>query len=192
MVRINLLPWREQRRREQQRQFVISLLTVVVVAGALVYGVDRQIQAETEAQQTRNHFLEQEIARIDKRIAKIRDLESTKKKLLARMTVIQELQHNRPLSVHLMDALVRTLPDGVYLTGFSQKGTALKIEGIAQSNARVSNYMRNIDHSRWLTKPRLKVIETQKVKGRRVAVFTLQAQLQANPGTGLEQEAMAQ
>jgi type IV pilus assembly protein PilN len=130
-------------------------------------------------QEGRNLYLEGEIKSLDARIVKIKDLESTKAKLLARMNVIQELQSNRPLSVHLMDELVRTLPDGVYLSKVTQKGAGLTMEGVAQSNARVSAYMRNIDGSLWIGSPKLNVIETKTEDRRRIAEFTLLANQKA-------------
>ncbi|WJW75688.1 PilN domain-containing protein [Thiohalobacter sp. IOR34] len=175
MAHINLLPWREKKRKEQQQEYAF-IVGGVAVLGALVWGLAHmQMESFIEGQQGRNSFLQREIASLNKEIEKIKDLESTKSKLLARMNVIQELQSNRPLSVHLMDELVRTIPDGVYLTALEQKGTLLTLEGKAESNARVSAYMRNIDNSLWLGNPRLEVIETEIIDRRRVAKFTLLA-----------------
>jgi type IV pilus assembly protein PilN len=125
-------------------------------------------------QGTRNAFLEQEIIVLDQRIGRIKDLEKQKADLLARMNVIQELQSSRPESVHLMDEMVRTLPDGVYLNKLTQKGKQLSMKGIAQSNARVSDYMRNIDSSQWLSDPSLDLIKTTEENRRRLANFQLQ------------------
>ena len=175
MARINLLPWREWERKRKQREF-----TGMVAAGALFAAITvvighMQMEGMIGDQEDRNRFLEGEIKSLDERIVKIKDLESTKAKLLARMNVIQELQSNRPLSVHLMDELVRTLPDGVYLKKFTQKGGQLTLDGVAQSNARVSAYMRNIDGSLWVGNPKLNVIETKTAERRRIAEFTLLA-----------------
>jgi len=124
-------------------------------------------------QNQRNAFLKTQIAVLDQRIGRIKELEKMKADLLARMNVIQELQRSRPESVHLMDELVRSLPDGVYLKSFTQKGRSLDMAGVAQSNARVSDYMRNIDASDWLTAPRLDLIKTTEVRRTRVANFNL-------------------
>ena len=175
MARINLLPWREELRKEKQREFAFTMAGAAIVGGLLVLMAHMQINGMIESQNVRNQFIEGEIAKLDKRIAEIRNLESTKAKLLARMNVIQQLQSNRPLSVHLLDEIVRTLPEGAYLNKIEQKGSDLTFSGVAQSNARVSAYMRNIDGSAWLSKPKLDVIQTEKEQRKRVAKFNLQA-----------------
>lgn len=179
MARINLLPWREWERKRKQREFAGMAAAGAVFAAIAVFIGHIQMENMIGGQEDRNRFLEAEIKTLDERIVKIKDLESTKSKLLARMNVIQELQSNRPVSVHLMDELVRTLPDGVHLKKFTQKGTELTMEGIAQSNARVSAYMRNIDGSLWVGNPKLNVIETKSEDRRRVAEFTLLASQKA-------------
>jgi type IV pilus assembly protein PilN len=121
----------------------------------------------------RNSFLQSEINILNQRIGRIKELEKMKDDLLARMNVIQELQSSRPESVHLLDELVRTLPDGVYLDNFAQKNRTLEMNGKAQSNARVSDYMRNIDNSQWLTSPHLDLITSSQSKRNRVANFKL-------------------
>lgn len=179
MARINLLPWREWERKRKQREFTGMVAAGAVFAAIAVIIGHMQMEGMISNQQERNRYLEGEIKSLDARIVKIKDLESTKAKLLARMNVIQELQSNRPLSVHLMDELVRTLPDGVYLNKFTQKGADLTMEGVAQSNARVSAYMRNIDGSLWIGNPKLNVIETKTADRRRIAEFTLLASQKA-------------
>ncbi|MBI5460808.1 MAG: PilN domain-containing protein [Gammaproteobacteria bacterium] len=175
MARINLLPWREWERKRKQREFagMAAAGALLAVIGVIIGHI--QMEGMISAQEERNSYLQGEIKTLETRIAKIKDLESTKDKLLARMNVIQELQSNRPLSVHLMDELVRTLPEGVYLKKFAQKGSELTMDGAAQSNARVSAYMRNIDGSLWVGNPKLNVIETKTEDRRRVAEFTLLA-----------------
>ncbi len=175
MARINLLPWREWERNRKQREFAVMAAGGAILAALIVVFAHIQMEAMIGGQNDRNNYLKTEIAALDKRIEKIKDLESTKAKLLARMNVIQQLQSNRPISVHLLDELVRTLPDGVHLNKFTQQGTSLTMEGVAQSNARVSAYMRNIDGSPWLENPKLNVIETKTEDRRRVADFTLLA-----------------
>lgn len=175
MAHINLLPWREELRKEKQQQFAVIGVGTAVVGGLLILLTHMQMNGLIEQQNNRNKFLETEIAALDDKIAKIKDLEKTKADLLARMDIIQQLQHSRPQSVHLMDELVYTLPDGVFLNSITQKGNALTMSGVAQSNARVSAYMRNIDNSQWMGKPRLDVIETKEDKNRRTATFVLRA-----------------
>ncbi|MAT64432.1 MAG: pilus assembly protein PilN [Gammaproteobacteria bacterium] len=188
MARINLLPWREELRAQQQKDFVVQVV-LAAVFGAAIWGLWHMQMAQTiENQNSRNGFLQAEIKKLDKEIREINDLEKTKANLLARMNVIQELQSNRPMSVHLMDELVRTLPEGVHLTRLQQNETKLSIDGVAQSNARVSAYMRNIDASDWLTNPGLQVIETKKQERSRSAEFTLTAR-QKNADAEANQDA---
>jgi len=175
MARINLLPWREWERKRKQREFAGMAAAGAILAAVVVVIGHFQMEGMISAQEERNSYLQGEIKTLEARIEKIKELESTKDKLLARMNVIQELQSNRPLSVHLMDELVRTLPEGVHLNKFTQKGSELTMNGIAQSNARVSAYMRNIDGSLWVGNPKLNVIETKSEERRRIAEFTLLA-----------------
>ena len=174
MAHINLLPWREELRKQKQKEFAFTAGGAVVVAGLIVLLGHFHVDGLIDNQNMRNSFLETEIASLNKRIGRIKELEAMKENLLARMNVIQELQRSRPESVHLMDELVRTLPDGVYLKSFRQAAKKLTMTGVAQSNARVSDYMRNIDANDWLTAPRLELIQTTKSNRRRVANFTMQ------------------
>jgi type IV pilus assembly protein PilN len=175
MAKINLLPWREEIRKQKQREFVTSAAGGALVAALIVLLAHFHIDGLIDNQNLRNEFLKTQIAVLDERIGRIKELERMKADLLARMNVIQELQRSRPESVHLMDELVRTLPDGVYLNSFTQKGRSLEVAGVAQSNARVSDYMRNIDASDWLTAPRLDLIKTTEKNRTRVANFNLRA-----------------
>ena len=188
MARINLLPWREELRAQQQKDFLVQV-GLAAVFGAAIWGLAHmQMAGMIEHQDSRNSYLQAEIKKLDKEIREIDDLEKTKTNLLARMNVIQELQSNRPMSVHLMDELVRTLPEGVHLNSFRQNETKLTFEGVAQSNARVSAYMRNIDASEWLDNPGLQVIETRKQERARTAEFTLTAR-QRNADVQADQDA---
>jgi type IV pilus assembly protein PilN len=182
MAHINLLPWREELRKQKQQQFAVVTGGAAVVGALLVLLAHLQMVGMIEKQNQRNNFLETEIAALDQQIAKIKDLEKTKAALLARMDIIQQLQHSRPQSVHLMDQLVYTLPDGVFLNKIEQKAANLTLNGTAQSNARVSAYMRNIDGSDWMANPKLDVIETKDKddERRRTAEFVLRAD-QATP-----------
>jgi len=175
MVRINLLPWREIRRKERERLFYSVAAGSAVLMGLVVFYAHIHINGLIDGQRTRNQFLEKEITEVDKRIREIKELESQKKKLLARMKVIQQLQSSRPVAVHLFDEIVKTIPDGVYLTALDQKGSNITLTGIAQSNARVSAFMRNLDTSQWLGNPKLDVIERTTQGRQRSSKFTLQA-----------------
>jgi len=173
MAHINLLPWREELRKQKQQEFGIVAVSSVIIAGLIVLLAHFHVDGMISNQNQRNAYLESEIEILNKRIGRIKELEAMKQNLLARMNVIQELQGSRPESVHLLDELVRTLPEGVHLKKFTQKSKALTMTGIAESNARVSDYMRKIDTSEWLTGPHLNVIKTTNVGRRRIANFTL-------------------
>ena len=173
MAKINLLPWRQEQRKEQQRQFltIMGLSLVLVVVGILA--VHLQYARMIGVQESRNAYLQKHITEVEKQIREINELASKKDRLLARMEIIQQLQRNRPEIVRLFDELVRVLPEGVHLQALKQQGSNLQMLGIAQSNARVSALMRNIDQSEWLAKPQLDVIEKGKQEDERK--FSLRA-----------------
>lgn len=173
MTRINLLPWRELRRKEQQRQFISIAAGAVLLMGAVMVYIHLHMNALIEEQNLRNKFLQDEIAKVEQKIAEIRTLEAKKQQLLARMDVIQQLQTRRPEIVHIFDELVRAMPSGMYLTGISQRGSTVVIEGAAQSNARISALMRNLDGSDWFNDPKLDVIEADARDQTRVSRFKL-------------------
>ena len=161
MAHINLLPWREELRKEQKKQFaILSLLTVVLASMVLLYA-HLYIGGLLDDQNARNEYLKTETAALDQRIKEIKDLESTRAKLQARINIIQQLQRSRPGVVHLFDELAHTLPNGVYLTGIAQKDLAVTVTGVAQSNARVSAFMRNVEDSKWIGSPKLDVISSK-------------------------------
>lgn len=165
MTRINLLPWRDLRRKEREREFYSIAAGAVIFMLLVILYIHFHMVGVIETQNGRNAFLEGEIKKVEGKIKEIKNLEEEKNKLLARMRVIEALQLQRPQMVHVFDELVQALPDGVYLTSFKQNGTAITLEGIAQSNARVSAFMRNIDASHWLTEPKLNVIQATDDKG---------------------------
>jgi type IV pilus assembly protein PilN len=167
MPRINLLPWREGQRKERKLAFLVAL-GVASFAAYLLYG------SMIEAQQHRNDALRVEIKTLDKQNEEINNLETAKQKYIARMEIIEKLQRSRPEIVHVFDEIVRTLPEGVYLTAIKQNDKKLKFEGVAQSSTRVSSFMRNIDGSQWLRNPELEVVQTTKGSGAGSS-FTLSA-----------------
>lgn len=162
MANINLLPWREEERKELTQQFLIVMGVCVGFVGMVIFAIHIFIGNSIDHQTSRNIFLQDEIARLDKALKEISNLENTKEKLLARMEVIQSLQQRRPQIVHLFDEITRTVPEGIYLNSIKQTGNKLTINGVAESNGRVSAYMRNIDASQWMSTPKLKVIKTKK------------------------------
>ncbi len=180
MARINLLPWRAERRKLRQREFFMVLGFAAIGAIVLGFLVSGYYGAQISGQETRNAYLNQQIAEMDKAIEQIKELDKKKSDLLARKKVIEELQANRSQMVHLFDALVRTIPDGVSLTGIKQEGEQITLEGVAQSNARVSTYMRNLETSGWMTKPDLGKIEAKGGNPGLPYLFSLTVQL-GNP-----------
>ena len=160
MPRINLLPWREEQRRERKLAFLVALGGGTIAAAVVGFAAYLLMGSMVDAQQQRNTMLRAEIKRLDKQIEEINDLESAKQKFIARMEIIEKLQRSRPQIVHLFDEIVHTLPDGVYLTGVQQTDKRLKFEGVAQSSTRVSTFMRNIDGSEWLKNPELEVVQS--------------------------------
>jgi type IV pilus assembly protein PilN len=162
MPRINLLPWREQQRRERKLAFFVALGVAAGAAAVVAFAAYLMLGAMIDAQDQRNERLKGEIKVLDKQIEEINDLEAQKQRFIARMQIIEKLQRSRPEVVHLFDELVKAMPDGTYLTSIKQTGTKLKFEGIAQSSTRVSTLMRNISASQWLRNPELEVVETAK------------------------------
>ena len=173
MPRVNLLPWREELRKQRRTEYLSMLGVCAVGATAIWFIIHLYFNALIEQQQHRNDFLTAEIKLLDTKIAEIKQLEKEKENLIARMKAIETLQTSRPIVVHLFDELVSTLPDGVYLTSLSQSGDKVTIKGIAQSNARVSNYMRNVEASQWVREPKLSIIQSKTEDGKRIADFTL-------------------
>jgi type IV pilus assembly protein PilN len=159
MAHINLLPWREKLRKQRLREFGVMVLGALVLTLAGLGYWHWYNEGLIDNQRDRNRFLEREIAKVDKEIAEIQELERTRQKLISRMKVIEDLQVSRPQIVHMFDELVTVVPDGAFLTQAAQRGRNLTLNGRAQSNARVSTYMRNIDASPWLANPKLRIIE---------------------------------
>ena len=162
MAHINLLPWREEQRQEQTRQFATITGLSLLLTAALVFLVHVTVDNQINHQKFRNKMLQDEIATLDQALTEIAELEKTKEELLSRMDVIQSLQQRRPQIVHLFDDFVRTVPEGIFLKTIKQEAEHLTIKGVAESNGRVSAYMRNIDASAWMSTPKLRVIETKK------------------------------
>jgi type IV pilus assembly protein PilN len=187
MVRINLLPHREQKRQARQRQFVSLAIGLAVLALAVIGLVHVVIAARIENQNSRNALLKTEIAKLDEQIKEIDKLREQTQALLARKQIVETLQSNRTEAVHLLDQLVRQLPDGLYLRSVKQNGAKVTLVGYAQSNARVSTLMRNIESSPWLGNPELVEIKSVALDKQKVNEFTLNLQVKrptepAQPG----------
>ena len=162
MPRINLLPWREQERKIRRREFTVAAGGAIFASIVFVLGGKVLYSSWTDAQNEKNNLLKKEIVKLDAQIADIQDLETRKQRLVARMEIIEKLQRKRPEIVHLFDEIVKTVPDGIYLTAIKQTGNRLEIHGVAQSSTRVSTFMRNIDSSVWMDNPVLQVVESAK------------------------------
>jgi type IV pilus assembly protein PilN len=189
MTRINLLPHREQKRQARQRQLVSMMVGLVVLGLAVVALVHVVLASQIDNQQSRNKLLKEEIAKLDEQIKEIDKLREQTQALLSRKQVVETLQTNRTEAVHLLDQMVRQLPDGVYLRSLKQTGAKVTAIGYAQSNARVSTLMRNIEASPWLTQPELVEIKSvpqpgARDKEARVNEFTLTFLVKRAPPPG--------
>ena len=153
MPRINLLPWRDEERKERKLAFFVAIGGATVGAVVVGFAGFLMLNSMIESQDQRNERLRAEIRLLDKQIEEINNLESAKQKFIARMEIIEKLQRSRPEIVHLFDEIVKQLPEGVYLTSMKQTGKRMRFDGIAQSSTRVSAFMRNIDGSEWLRNP---------------------------------------
>ncbi|MBY8956638.1 MULTISPECIES: PilN domain-containing protein [Pseudomonas] len=159
MARINLLPWREERREERRKRFLLILIGVFVGSVGAVFIADQIFSTAIERQAARNDYIGKQIAVVDERIKQISELKARRQQLVERMRIIQDLQGNRQISGRIFDQLARTLPDGVYFTSVKLLGKTLSISGAAESNNRVSELMRNLDASDWFDAPSLNEVK---------------------------------
>jgi type IV pilus assembly protein PilN len=177
MTRINLLPWREDLRKQRQQRFLMTMLFSLLVAAAVMFGWRLLVTSQIDYQKQRNEFLRAEIRKVDELLKEIEELDRVKARILARMQVIQDLQARRPEAVHLMDELVTAMPEGVHLDAITQSGQKVSLNGRAQSNARVSALMRNAEASPWLENPNLQIVQNKgEDKDATLSEFKLQVQ----------------
>ena len=182
MIRINLLPHREEKRRARGRQFY-ALAGLVVVLGVAIWLLGFTVlSGYVNSQQAKNDFLKTEIASLDKEIDEIKKLKEQTEALLARKQVIESLQANRAETVHLFNELARQMPTGIYVKSVKQSGRKITLNGYSQSSARVSTLMRNLDETALLEKPDLVEIKAATVDKRRVSEFTLNVKLEDRAG----------
>ncbi len=174
-IHINLLDWRAARRERRKQQFTVAAGMTAAAAAAIVGIGWLAVTTALNQQIERNNFLRGQIAEMDRQIKEIQELENTKANLIARMEVIQQLQKDRSDIVHFFDEMVNILPDGVYLTSVKQQGNKITLDGVAESNGRISTYLKSLDASEWFSDPRLVVIKAQQDKFRRLSNFTLSA-----------------
>jgi len=161
MAKINLLPWRTERRKQREREFYMMLAMTALAAFAVLILAILWMGHLIDDQNGRNAYIQSEIKALDKQIAEIAELDKTRSQLLTRKEIIEQLQSNRSQMVHLFDEMVKTIPDGVRLTSMKQAGDTLTLEGVAESNARVATYMRNVDVSPWMGRTDLRKIENK-------------------------------
>lgn len=173
MARINLLPWRAWQRRQRRQRFLLGLVLAVIVAIGVVFWANRLLAGAISGQQARNDYLRHEVAVLNQKLETIKTLKKTRDALLARMQIIEQLEESRPTTVHLFDQLVRTLPDGLYLTRIKDSRGTLTIDGVAESPAVVSAYMQNIANSEWMTPPNLQVVRTHTTTNEKSSNFTV-------------------
>lgn len=177
MAHVNLLPWRAERRKQREREFYMQLaaafVAAVVVLLMWIFWMDSRIDNQNE----RNAYLQTEIKQLDVRIAKIKDLDKVRKHLLARKQIIEQLQADRSQMVHLFDELVKTIPSSARLTALKQNGQSMSLDGVAQSNASVAEYMRNIEASPWMGHADLRKTENTHNETRMPYTFGLNVSL---------------
>ena len=194
MIRINLLPHREIRRKQQQKEFFIMVSAVAGLGATVWFATHSYLGGQLEEQNGRNTYLETEIAALDKQIEEIKKVQEQTTALLQRKKIVESLQANRAETVYLLDQLVRQLPDGVYLKSVQQKGARVAVNGFAQSNARVSTFMRNLESSPYLEKPSLIEIHAIQDKTSRLSEFSLDVSLarsKEDPAAGKKPAAAA-
>lgn len=162
MPSINLRPWREELRAERQKQFITTLVGVLIAAAVLVFLWQDHVNSMIEYQNSRNAYLKTSMVELDKKIKEIQELSTERQKLIDRMKVIQDLQGTRPVIVRVMDELVRTLPDGLYYTNLERKDSEIALKGLSESNNRISSLMRNLEASDWFASPNLKDVSAVK------------------------------
>tara|TARA_R110000824_G_scaffold336_9_gene2291 strand:+ start:85509 stop:86075 length:567 start_codon:yes stop_codon:yes gene_type:complete len=186
MTSINLLPWREILREERKREFLMSLFLIALVAGGILFLVDRYFTIEINGQQRVNDYLTEQIAALDREIAEIRNLQAQRTALIERMSVIQDLQGTRPIIVRLFDELVKTLPAGVYYNTVNRTGDNIQINGVSETNNKVSDLMRALEASEWFANASLQQIRAQGGTGGVTESYLFQLQVAV---TAPEQEA---
>ncbi len=188
MAKINLLPWREKERNQRRVEFFTLMGIAAAITAGLFFVFYIYVNSKIEYQNSRNAYLQEQIVILEEKIKDIQLLEKKRENLLARMEAIQKLQASRPVIVRLFDELVTTLPAGVYVTSLTQTGSQIVIKGTAQSNARVSNFMRNIEKSDWITDPTLTVIQSATRENQRLSDFELRL-IQSSPKKASEEDA---
>ncbi|HEY7885087.1 MAG TPA: PilN domain-containing protein [Cellvibrionaceae bacterium] len=173
MANINLLPWRVKYREEKKKEFIIVMAVVAAVAVVLAYLWISDVQGQVDNQRQRNQMLQDEIQELDKKVSEIAELQQRREDLLSLMELIRNLEGTRSVVVHHFDELVRAVPDGVYLTSVTREGDLMRITGFAESNNRVSSFMRNLDASEWYDAPNLSSVDAAPQEGEQANQFQM-------------------
>lgn len=191
MATINLLPWRDKYREEKKKEFFVIMGGVAIVAVVIAFIWISHANGKVEHQRQRNQLLQSEITLLDKQVKEIEELQSRREELLELMRLIRDLEGTRSVIVHHFDELVRALPDGVFLTKLSRQGDVVSISGIAESNNRVSSFMRNLSASEWYDDPNLSTVEAAPEEGGQANSFemTVKAIVSEELRKAAEQEA---
>lgn len=188
MANINLLPWREQRREQQRKEFLVILGGVAALGVIVLLLAHLIISGEMSYQNERNVYLQNEIATLDKQVAEIRELQARRNQLIDRMQVIQNLQGTRPVIVRIFDEIVRTLPDGVYFRSLQRLDSTITIAGTAETNNRVSSLMRQLEKSEWFANPVLKGVKANPEFGDQANDFDMTVTVTMPNATGEQSE----
>ncbi|WP_237068466.1 PilN domain-containing protein [Microbulbifer guangxiensis] len=173
MAKINLLPWRQEYRAQKQKEFQQVAALVVIATGVAVFLWMKTVDGQIANQNERNRLLQTEITALEKQVREIQDLKKRRQQLIDRMRVIQELQGNRPLAVRYFDEMVHAAPEGLWLTGLKRAGKTVEITGVAESNNRVSSFMRNLDQSEWYESPNLTGVTAKPEFGEQASAFQM-------------------
>jgi type IV pilus assembly protein PilN len=192
MAKINLLPWRQEYRAQKQKEFQQVAVLVVMAAGFATFMWMKTVDAQIAGQNERNQMLQTRITALDKQVAEIKELKTRRQELIDRMRVIQELQGNRPLSVRYFDEMVRAAPEGLWLTHLKRSGKSVRISGVAESNNRVSSFMRNLDQSEWYQAPNLTGVTAKPEFGEQSSAFEMMVNVSGRKAEGEEDQSEEQ
>ena len=177
MAQINLLPWREVQRQEKKKEFLTQLAGVGILALLVAFLWVNSVDGMIASQQARNNILQTEIKMLSKQVEEITELKKRRKELLDRMQVIQDLEGKRSIIVHYFDEFAKSIPDGVYITSMQRTGDVLVVEGVSESNNRVSAFMRRLDGSDWFDDPNLSSVVAMPDAGPQASEFSLKIKL---------------
>lgn len=176
MAQINLLPWREEFRREKKKEFLTQLGGVCLLAAGIAYLWVQAVDGAIANQNSRNNTLQSEINLLQKKVVEIQDLKKKRRELLDRMKVIQDLEGKRAIIVHYFDEFARAVPDGVFVTSLKKTGDRIFVEGVSESNNRVSTFMRQLDESEWFSDPNLRSVVASPENGEQASIFKMDLQ----------------